>query len=234
MDRLTRKELKSDKFALEVQHSVEYVTEHRQQMLRWGIAAGVIVIAIVAWWAYSSYQHGVREQKLAEALRIQNAQVGVASPNPYITSYPTEDARQKALNTALTELATKYSGTEEGTVAQFLLGTGAADKGNLGEAERRLRDAMDNGKGPYTSMAKLALANVLGSEGKSSEAEKLLRSLMDKPTAFVSKEEATIALAQLIAPTRPAEARKLLEPLRTSRTAISKVAITELSNLPQK
>ncbi len=31
MDKLTRKELKSDKFALEVQHSVEFVSQHREK-----------------------------------------------------------------------------------------------------------------------------------------------------------------------------------------------------------
>jgi len=233
VDRLTRKELKTDKFAVEVQHGVEYVTEHRQQMALWGAIAAVVVIAVVGWYIYSNHEHGVREQKLAEALRIQNSQVGPTSANPWVLTFPTEEARQKALTTALTELATKYSGSEEGTVAQYLLGASAADKGNLGEAERRLRDAVD-GKGPYTSMAKLALARVLASEGKINDAESLLRSLIEKPTVFVSKDEATIVLAQILAPTRPEEARKLLEPLRTARAAISKIALTEISSLPRK
>ena len=146
MSRLTRKELKTDKFAIEVQHSVEYVSEHRRQMVLWGSVAAAILVIAVAWFVYSNYQHGVREEKLAEALRIQNAQVGAPSANAYILTYPTDDARQKALTTALTELATRYSGSEEGTVAQYLLGTAAADKGNLPEAERRLRDSAD-GKG---------------------------------------------------------------------------------------
>jgi hypothetical protein len=60
----------------------------------------------------------------------------------------------------------------------------------------------------------------------------LLRALYDKPTVFVSKEQAAIALARAISTTKPAEARKLLEPLRTGRPAISQTAITLLSQLP--
>ena len=52
MDRLTRKELKSDSFALEVQHSVEYVAEHRRQLIRWGALVAVVVLLIVAFFVY--------------------------------------------------------------------------------------------------------------------------------------------------------------------------------------
>ena len=49
MDKLTRKELKSDKFALEVQHSVEYVSQHRQQMIRWGAIPAAAVVSDRHW-----------------------------------------------------------------------------------------------------------------------------------------------------------------------------------------
>ncbi len=54
---------------------------------------------------------------------------------------------------------------------------------------------------------------------------------MDHPTIFVSKEQATFTLATGISKTKPAEARKLLEPLRTSRSSISQAAITALAEL---
>jgi predicted negative regulator of RcsB-dependent stress response len=232
--RLTRKELKSDKFAVEVQHSVEYVAEHRRQMTIYAIAIVAVVIIGAAWYAYSHYQHGVREQKLAEAVRIQNSSVGPSSGTPFILTFPTQEAKDKALNAALTELVTKYHGSEEGTVAEYLMGTAAADNGKLDEADRRLRDAVDNGAGPYTALAKVALARVLGAENKTSEGAALLRSLMEKPTAFVSKEEATLDLAELLKTSNPDEARKLLGPLRAGRSAVSKIAITQMSEIPAK
>ena len=90
------------------------------------------------------------------------------------------------------------------------------------------------------SVAQLALAQIYESEGKSAEAEKLLRQLIDKPTLFVSKEEATLELAKLLAKSNPAEARKLVEPLSASpRNAVSRAAVSVLgaitaSSVPAK
>jgi hypothetical protein len=56
---------------------------------------------------------------------------------------------------------------------------------------------------------------------------------MSNPTQTISKEQATLELAELLASDNPAEARKLVEPLRTSRTAISRVAIDLIGRLPQ-
>jgi hypothetical protein len=49
---------------------------------------------------------------------------------------------------------------------------------------------------------------------------------------FVSKEQATLDLARLIAKKNPAEARKLLEPLSASkRSVVSRAAVAELGNI---
>ena len=71
------------------------------------------------------------------------------------------------------------------------------------------------------------------SQGKTDDAEKLLRQLIDKPTMFVSKEQATLDLAQVLAKKNPAEARKLLEPLSASpRTAVSRAAVAAMGTIP--
>jgi len=65
------------------------------------------------------------------------------------------------------------------------------------------------------------------------DAEKILRDAMANPSLTVSKEHATIVLGELLAQTNPAEAHKLIDPLRTSlRGAISRTAITDSANLP--
>ena len=235
MDRLTRKELKSDKFALEVEHTVDFVTDHRDQVIRYGgIALALIVIAF-GWRFYSGSQHAARQEALRSASMILDANVGAPQnpPSPAILNFPTEDARQKALVKAFTGVATKYSGSEEGATALYYLGTNAADKGDLAGAEKYFKQVIDSGHANIASMAKLALAHLYGSEGKVADGEKLIRSVMDKPTDFVSREDATISLARLLAPTKPDEARKLLEPLRTARSAISRAALSALSDMSQ-
>lgn len=234
MDRLTRKELKSDKFALEVQHSVEYVAEHRRQLLRWGAIAAVVALLIVAGLVYRGYSRRVRQEKLAAAMLIINATIGPAQ-SPYQLSFPTQADRDQAYEKAFTELAAKYPGTDEGLVAEFYLATHAADQGKVDEAARHYKVVADAGNGPYSSMAKLSLAQIYAAQGKLADGEKLIQSVIDHPSELVSKEEATIALGRLIAPTDPARARKILEPLRGNpRSSISRAALNALDDMSQK
>jgi predicted negative regulator of RcsB-dependent stress response len=159
-------------------------------------------------------------------MRVQNANVGPAQ-SEYVLSFPTAEARKTAVLKAWRELVAKYPGTEEGRIGEFFLGTNAADDANLPEAEKHFKASIDSGNGPYASLAKLALAQVYAGEGKVNEGTQLLQSLMDHPTVLVSKETATLALADILKKTDPQRAKKLVEPLRTStRSAVSKAAIT--------
>jgi predicted negative regulator of RcsB-dependent stress response len=232
--RLTRKELKSDKFALEVQHSVEFVSEHRQQLIRWGGIGVAVVILAVAFFVYRNHESGVRQEALHRALMLQNSIVG-GPASELIPTFPTAADRDKAVTQAFNDLATKYKGTDEGTIGEYFLGTNAADKGNLAEAEKRFKDVVDSGNSNYGSLAKLSLAQVYGAQGKLGDGEKLIQSVIDHPTDLVSKEQATLALGELIQKSDPQRALKLLEPLRSSpRGDVSKAAITAVSETPRK
>lgn len=234
MARLTRKELKSDKFALEVQHSVEFVSQHRQLLIRYGGIGIAVVILVVAFFVYRNYEHGVRQEALHRALQLQNSAVGQPG-NEFMPSFNNEADRQKAVKQAFTDLATKYQGTDEGIVGEFFLGTNASDSGNVAEAEKHFRNVADYGDKNYSSVAKLALAQVLAGEGKPGEGEKLIQSVIDHPTDLVSKEQATLALGELLQTSDPKRALKILEPLRSSpRGPISKAAITAVSEIQQK
>jgi predicted negative regulator of RcsB-dependent stress response len=234
VDKLTRKELKSDKFALEVQHSVKYVSGHRQQMVRWGAPALALVLIVAAVFYYRNYQHAARQEAVHEAMRIQNAAIGPPQ-GEFVVTFPSADARKAAVMKAWGEVAANYSGTEEGRIAEFFLGTDAADDGNFTEAEKHFKAAIDSGNGPYASLAKQALAQVYGGEGKVKEGAQLLQSVIDHPTVLVSKETATLALAELLKKTDPQRAKKLVEPLRTStRGAVSRAALALDSDLSQQ
>ena len=77
------------------------------------------------------------------------------------------------------------------------------------------------------------MAEIYQSQGKNAEAEKLLRKLIENPTVFVSKDQATLELAQLLAKSNPAEARKLVAPLSASpRNAVSRAAVAVLGQIP--
>jgi predicted negative regulator of RcsB-dependent stress response len=152
-----------------------------------------------------------------------------------VVSFPTAQARETAVVKAWRDMATKYPGTQEGDIAEFFLGTNAADVGNLPEAAKHLQAAIDSGNGPYASEAKLALAQIYAAQGKLNDGVQLIQSVIDHPTVVVSKDAAILALADLVKTSDPQRARKLVEPLRTStRSAVSKAAITLDSSLSQQ
>jgi hypothetical protein len=234
LDRLTRKELKSDHFALEVQHGVEYVSGHRRQMGLYGGIAAALAVIVLGVYLYRQHTHAVRQEALAGALQIVNAQVG-PQQNEYILAFPTEDARKQAAVKTLTDVVNGFSGSEEGNIADYMLGSMAANDGNLPDAEKRLKRVADSGSGNASSLAKLALAQVYAAENKQADAERVARELMDHPTAVVSKEQATFALAHILEDTKPGEARKLLEPYRSSdRPNLSRAAINALGVMSNK
>lgn len=228
--RITRKELKTDKFALEVEQTVDFVTEHRRELTIYGsIALAVIAIAVGAYF-YMGHQHSVRQKALAEAIQMQEAPVGPANPNALV-SFPTEDAKRAAVIKAFSELAARHPGSDEAAVAKYYLGAVAADQGKMAEADKWFNDAIGSADKNYASLARFSVAQVYLAEGRTAEAQKILRDLIDHPTVFVSKEQATIALAKAIAPSKPDEARKMLEPLRTKSGAVSSVAVGALGEL---
>lgn len=237
MARITRKELKSDRFASEVTHTVEYVGEHRRQVMLYGGVVLAVVVLAVGVYFYRQRQHSARQRELVDALETYNAVVTAgSSPQQGFRAkmFSTKAEKEKAIQKAFTDLAVNHAGTEEGAIAQYYLAIIASDRGNAAEAEKRFRDVTENASENQASLAKMALAQLEQGRGRTAEAEKLLRSIVSAPTVLVSKEQATIALARLIGPTRPEEARKLLEPLRTSqRAAISRTAITAMGELPK-
>jgi tetratricopeptide (TPR) repeat protein len=229
--RITRKELKTDKFALEVEQTVDFVTEHRRQLVLWGSITVTVLAAAIGVYFYTSHEHTVRERALGEAIDLEEAPVMPPSPGDRL-SFPTEDAKRPVVTKAFSEVASKYAASAEAAIAKYYLGAIAADQGNMADAVKWFQPAAEGGDKNYASLAKLSLAQAYFATGRAADAEKILRDLIAHPTTFVSKEHATIALARGIATAKPAEALKLLEPLRTgSSSAVTQAAIAAIGDL---
>lgn len=229
---LSRKALKQDKFAVEVEHTVDFFAAHRPQVIRYGgIALAVILIVGVVWFFRSS-QRSAREQVLGQAMELFTAPVG-ASPTGGV-SFPSEAAKDAAVTKAFTKITTDYAGSEEAYIAEFYLAGDDIQNGKLDDARKKYQDVIDHADANYASLAKLSLAQTDVAQNRAADASALLKDLMDHPTDLVSKDQATIAYAQAIAPTQPDEARKLLQPLASSTSDISSIAGAALASLPKK
>lgn len=236
-DKLTHKDVKElakhDVFRERTIETIEYVSEHKGDLYKY-IGLGVVVVALIAgfFW-YRGHQHSLRQEALQNLLNIYNATVtgGGQAPPFAAKTYNTEGEKTQAIRSEFSKFAEANKGTNEGAIAAYYLGVNWAESGNGGEAEKWLTQAGDEGDNDYRSLAKITLAQFYSSQGKEDQALKLIQQVMDHPSAFISKEHATIEKARVLMKSNPAEARKLLEPLRTARAAISQVALQLLSNL---
>jgi predicted negative regulator of RcsB-dependent stress response len=232
VDRQTRKDLKTDKFAVEAGHMFEFLTEHPDDIKRYGIIAVAVVILVGGIYFYRNHQSTARIEALAQAMKVEDAIVSNNPVPPNIT-FKTQEEKDQAWNKAFSDLASKYRGTREGAIGAIFIASKAADKGDMAQAEKLYKDIVDSAPSDFGSMASLSLASVYAAEGKQADAEKLLQDLIKNPTPLVSTEEAKIELAQILSKSNPTEARKVLEPLRIGRSAVSRAAVTMLGNLPQ-
>jgi predicted negative regulator of RcsB-dependent stress response len=230
--RITRKELKADKFALEVGQTVNFFEDHRREIVRYGGVALGVAALIVAYSVYSRRQQTAREEVLASAIQIQEAPVGAPSSDGRV-SFPTQDAKDQATTRTFSALAAQYSGSAEAEIAQYYLGSIQADEGQMATAEKSFLEVSLKGDARYSSLAKLSLAQIYFSDGRDAEGEKVLRDLMAHPSLFVSQDQAAITLARFLMTKRPAEARKLLDPLKTQNSQVGQLALTLSSQIPQ-
>jgi predicted negative regulator of RcsB-dependent stress response len=225
---LTRHELKEqvqhDHFTDTVDVAMDYVSTHRRLVTIYGaIAVAVIVIIGVTAW-YLQHQKKARRLALSGALEVVEAPIS-AQATPYGKSSPTKQAKDQAAIKALSDVASKYSGSDAGGAAQYFLGTIQVDNGNYTEAEKNFK-AVSDSKTPYSAFAKVALAELYAGQGKVDEAKTILDGLIQHPTPLISKDQATLLLAGILKDSDPARAKQLAESLKgpTQRASVQRAA----------
>jgi len=231
VDKQEREQLKHDVFVEEVTHSLDYAASHKKQLTTYAGIAIVAVAAGMGWYWWSGKQAEERQAALQDALQTQQAAVGEGS-NPFLRSFKTQEIKDQEIGKAFNAIINKYPSSDEATIGHYYIGISYADQGKFDLAEKEWQIAVDKGSKEYAALARFALALSYAKQGKAQQAEQLFRYLADNPTAMVSKENAQIELAKLIAPTRPEEAKKILEPLRqlSTRSSVSRWAISAYGN----
>lgn len=213
---MTRHELKEqlqhDAFRDNVDVAVDYVATHRRLVLRWAVA--VLVAATILGLSYGvyRYQKTKRNQALQSALDIADAPV-LAQPDRLGVSFTSEQSKNIAATKALSDVASRYSGTEQGDVAQYYLAGLQASASKFADAERNFK-LVAQASTPVSALAKVGLAELYAGEGRTNEAKTLFENLVSKPTALVSREQATILLAEVLKSQDPKRASQLLDSLK--------------------
>ena len=234
MDKLDRKDLKHDHFVEEVQHLVDSAKVNKGRV---ELIGGIVLAAIVLGFGGYYYMERLqteRQTALMDAIKIQEGVVVVPGNQAPagVKGFPSEAAKNEAASKGFSTVALKYAGKDEGEIARYYMGVLAADQGKTDEAVKHFQQVAANASKNYASLAKFSLSQLFGQQGKLADAEKLLKELEDSPTMMVSKEQAQIERARLIAKTKPEEAKKILDPLRTSdRPLVSRSALSASAEL---
>lgn len=230
MDKFTRKELKTDHFAKAVGHTLEELGHRRQQVTRYALIGAVVVVLIIAAVGFFRYRAAEREAALHAMFRVLETPVEELDQTGG-RAFATKAERDAALEKAAQELAASYPNSREGAMALYFLATDLAEKGDLNKALEMLDSAMKAGDADTRGLAGFARAEVLRGLDRKDEAETALRAVIAKPGGMVNANQATLALADLIAQSKPDEAIKLLEPLRTQEGSVQQLAARRISEI---
>lgn len=233
MDRLTRHELKTDKFVQEVGQTVHFLEEHRRAVIRYGSIALALLILIAAGYGYTRARRAERQAELSRVLEAYNTPI-VDPPPAEMVAFRTAQERAEAVTKGCNEIIRKYAGSDEAAIATMILGNLAADQGDVDSADRYYRQAAEKADRDFASLARFAQAQLYASQGKQADAEKILRSLADKPTTLVTREQAQIELARVLSRNNPEEARKIVSPLAGKPGAVGRAAVNLLADINRK
>jgi tetratricopeptide (TPR) repeat protein len=210
VDTQTRHALKQDKFVSATASGLEWMGEHRSNVVAWlvGIvlAAGLVVASVVVY----QKREAAANQLLGQAMDIY--ETPLAQPNqpaePGQKTYSSAAERAKAAYPLFRQTADQYGWLTAGQTARYLAGATELDMGQQSAAETDLEKAT-HASSERAALAKIALANLYAQTGRNSQAVTLFQDVIAHPTTTVPKAAAQLQLAQLYETTQPAEARRL-------------------------
>jgi predicted negative regulator of RcsB-dependent stress response len=199
VDTRTRHALKKDKFAQAAASSASWIGENRTNVVRWAIAAGVILVlgagALIFWIVRSS----AADAALGAALDVYMSPLALPGAPPEQGVYTAAADRAKEANREFVAVASEYGWLPEGSKAHYFAGVTYAELGQNGAAETQLTAASQAWDRNLSNLAKLALAGLYRQTSRDNDATDLYNQIVAKPSVTVSAGVAELDLADLYA-----------------------------------
>jgi len=198
VDTQTRLALKKkDKFAQATASSMSWVSGHRSSVMRYVIAAVVIVALCTAALIYFNVQSSAADAALGTALDIYIAPLAQAGAPPETGVYATAGERSKAANQQFVALAKQYGWLPQAGRAHYFAGVTDQDLGQTASAETELKAAAGSWDRNLANLARLALAGLYHQTSRDPQAIDLYNQLIAKPSETVTANVAQLDLADL-------------------------------------
>ena len=197
MDTQTRHALKQDKLRQATAESVDWVAEHRSGVLRWVIAGGVALVAVIAALVFWSIRSSSAEIALGAALDAYSAPLAVPGAPVEVGTYATAADRSKAANQKFVAVANDYGWLPAGAKAHYFAVVTYQDLGQTGSAETELKVAEGSWNRNLSNLARMALAGLYRQTGRDAQAIALYNEVALKPSATVPATVAQLDLADV-------------------------------------
>jgi len=180
VDTQTRHALKKDKFAQATATSVSWVSGHRSSVLRWAIAAVVVLALGIGGIVFWNLRTSAADTALGAALDVYNAPLATPGAPPESGTYSTTADR-----------------SPEGMKAHYFAGITYQELGQTGSAESELKAADGSWDHNLANLAKVALAGVYHQTARDPQATDLYNQIIAKPSVTVPASVAQLDLANL-------------------------------------
>jgi tetratricopeptide (TPR) repeat protein len=245
MARLTRRDLKQDKFQTAFEDYEAYLKAHYREIVMVAGIALALAGAVLGVRAYTERMDGAANAQLGAALDTFRAYVGTVPPGalgPGAQSFPTaKEKYAKALEefSAMTQTTGFQRLVPEPKAVRIARYHLALCQAQLGEDTAAIRTLEKTGRDrdpAIASLARLALAAELEKTEKLPDAAKIYQDLAEHPTSTVPRTTALLALAEAYRPSQPAQARQVYDRLRKeygSDPLVADVLKEEMAGLAQ-
>lgn len=217
MDTQTRHALKGDKFAQATKTSVTWLSGHRTNVVRWAIAAGVVLIVGIGFLVLWNVQESAAETALGKALDTYSLPLALPGAPAQAGTYATAAERSKAANQEFKAVADKYGWLPEGAKARYFTGITEQELGQSAAAEDDLKKVASSWNRNLANLGKVALAAIYRQTNRDQQAIDLYNEIIAKPSETVTAGVAQLDLADLYSATgKQAQAKALWAKLKDS------------------
>ena len=210
MARISRKELKHDRFAEEVGQSVVFVSSHRRPLLWGGGGAVLLLIGLLTWTGYREANRLEANAALKRGIDMFHGKVD-AEQQPGAFTFPTTSARFRDTREQFEKIMADHPGGEAAIAAGYYLALLDVEQEKHDEARTRLEGLVKGDEGEYAALARLALAGLYAQAEQPEQASRHYKHLIDNPTRLVPKQRSQLAYAHFLADNDPESAKTVLD-----------------------
>lgn len=204
--KLTRKEIvQQDVIRKTLTETSSWAVSNFKLLVGVLVAVLATTAGVILWQQYSGSRHEQLQAVFADALEIYHAPVGAEATqnqdNTVKPKYTFKDDKakyEKALS-AFQNIASKYSGTKIGDLAQYYAALSMNDLGQTDQARSTLESVISETRFVQVKdLARNTLADLDLSAGNYDEAIALLRQILDQPSQDFPKEIVMLKLGQTL------------------------------------